>query len=179
MGTPTNPELRAELETLSNEELYAQVCERDPHRASELDPKNKRRLIRALEIIEVLGTVPKRPEISTPFSTRFNLVENGVAGTAYEVEWVVINPPAEELRMRLDARLKSALERGLIDEVKTIRERVGDTRLNELGLEYRIVGEFLRGERDEASLLPALSSKLWQYVRRQKNWLRKLATTNH
>jgi tRNA A37 N6-isopentenylltransferase MiaA len=51
---------------------------------------------------------------------------------------------------------------------------VGDERLNELGLEYKIVGEYLRDERSEASLLPALSAKLWQYARRQKAWLRKL-----
>ena len=78
------------------------------------------------------------------------------------------------MRARIDARLASALERGLVDEVRRVREAVGDTRLNELGLEYKIVGEFLRGERTEASLLPTLSAKLWQYARRQKAWLRKL-----
>ena len=71
-------------------------------------------------------------------------------------------------------RLESALSRGLIDEVRRVREDVGDTRLNELGLEYKIVGEFLRDERTEESLLPTLSAKLWQYARRQKAWLRKL-----
>ena len=78
------------------------------------------------------------------------------------------------MRARIDARLANALERGLVDEVRRVREAVSDTRLNELGLEYKIVGEFLRGERTEASLLPTLSAKLWQYARRQKAWLRKL-----
>jgi tRNA A37 N6-isopentenylltransferase MiaA len=59
-----------------------------------------------------------------------------------------------------------------------VRDEVGDTRLNELGLEYKIVGEFLRGERTEDSLLPTLSAKLWQYARRQKAWLRKLRDEN-
>ena len=36
------------------------------------------------------------------------------------------------------------------------------------------IGEYLRGERTEESLLPTLSAKLWQYARRQKSWLRKL-----
>ena len=158
MGTDVNLELREELEKLSTEELYARVRSRDARRAAELDPMNRRRLIRALEIIESKGKVPAR----TP------------SAPAYEVEWIVINPPREELRARIDTRLASALERGLIEEVRRVRETVGDTRLNELGLEYKVVGEFLRGKRTEESLLPTLSAKLWQYARRQKAWLRKL-----
>jgi len=162
-----NPQLRTELEELPSEELFARIREQDPRRAGELDPSNRRRLIRALEIIKTLGAVPPR-HVSTPFSgTRSNLIN-------YEVGWIVIDPPREELRARIDARLKTAFGRGLIEEVRRVRDTVGDTRLNELGLEYKIIGEYLRGERDEASLLPALSAKLWHYARRQKAWLRKL-----
>ena len=85
-------------------------------------------------------------------------------------------PPRDELRKKIVKRLEAALSRGLIEEVQKTRERVGDDRLNELGLEYRIVGEYLRGERDEASLLPALSAKLFQYARRQEAWIRKLTS---
>ncbi|MCR4276168.1 MAG: tRNA (adenosine(37)-N6)-dimethylallyltransferase MiaA [Candidatus Parcubacteria bacterium] len=157
-GVDANLALREELENLSTEELYTRVRLADARRANELDPKNRRRLIRALEIIEEKGIVP----------ARLNLAKK------YEVEWVVIDSPREELHARIEARLKNAIERGLVDEVRGVREQVGDARLNELGLEYRIVGEFLRDERTEASLLPTLSAKLWQYARRQKAWLRKL-----
>ncbi len=153
-----NPKLREELEKLPTEELVARITRLDPRRAGELDSQNRRRLIRALEIIEAKGKVPARA--SSPSN--------------YRAEWIVIDPPKEELRARIDTRLANALARGLIDEVRHVREQVGDTRLNELGLEYKIVGEFLRGERTEASLLPTLSAKLWQYARRQKAWLRKL-----
>jgi len=159
--------LRTELEKLSTEELCARVALYDPRRASELDPLNRRRLIRALEIIASLGTVPPRG-VPTPSSgTRSNLVN-------YVAEWIVIDQDRDELRARIDDRIKQALGRGLIDEVRRVREEVGDERLNELGLEYKIVGEFLRGERTQESLLPSLSAKLWQYARRQKAWLRKL-----
>lgn len=164
MGTDANPALREELEKLSTEELYARVCTQDARRAAELDPKNRRRLIRALEIITAKGAVPARS----------NLAEK------YDVEWIVIDPSREELRARIDARLESALARELIDEVRRVREQVGDARLNELGLEYRVIGEYLREcatpgvAQIEESLLPALSAKLWQYARRQKAWLRKL-----
>ena len=153
-----DPALRARLDMLSDDEIFARVRAKDPQRAAELDSRNRRRLIRAFEIIEAKGAVPRR----APRAAR------------YDAEWLIIDPPREELRTHIDARLKSALNRGLIDEVRHVRGRVGDARVAELGLEYRVVGEYLRGERSEASLLPALSAKLWQYARRQKAWLRKL-----
>ncbi len=158
-----NPALREELEKLPTDELYARVRAKDARRAEELDPMNRRRLIRALEIVDSLGSVP--PRTGMIYHT---------SAPKFSVQWIVIDLPREELQGRIGARLKSAFERGLVDEVRRVREEVGDARLNELGLEYKIVGEFLRGERGEASLLPALSAKLWQYARRQKAWLRKL-----
>jgi tRNA dimethylallyltransferase len=159
--TPIRPELRNELEKLTGEELFSRIQEKDARRAAEIDPKNRHRLIRALEIIETLGKVPER--------TRSEL--------RYHVEWVVINPPMEDLKERITRRLQQTLDRGLIEEVMQVRERVGDARLNEFGLEYRIVGEYLRGEREKDTLLAALSSKLFQYARRQKAWIRKLQKT--
>jgi len=170
-GVDANPALRETLERLPTIRLFERIREQDPRRAGELDPKNRRRLIRALEIIDSLGSVPSRNSLSEPIGQN----------KEYVVEWIVIDPPREELRKRIDARLASALERGLVDEVRRVREAVGDTRLDELGLEYKIVGEFLRSEvsnteclTPESSLLPTLSAKLWQYARRQKAWLRKL-----
>ncbi len=160
--SPQISSLRASLETLSNEELLARIRSQDPRRAAELDSRNQRRLIRTLEILASHTTVPRRAEISP--------------STVYDTEWIVVDLPGEDLRTRIDARLSSAFARGLLEEVRRVREAHGDQRLNELGLEYRVIGEFLRGEREESSLLPALSSKLWQYARRQKAWLRKLRT---
>lgn len=148
---------RKEYEKLSEGELYARIEEKDPERAAELDPKNKRRLVRALELIDEYGKVPKREYKAS-----------------YDIEWHVLLPETEELRKRISEREALKFPRGLIEEVKKVRAYVGDERLNELGLEYRIVGEYLRGERDEASLLPALNSKLFQYARRQVAWIRKL-----
>src|SRR3989338_3215774 len=160
--TPPDQWLRKELKRLATEELYARVRQADPRRARQLDPHNRRRFVRALEIIAAHGSVPPR-------------ARSGGFVNPHMVEGIIIEPSNEELRTRIDVRLESALARGLIDEVCRVREEVGDARLNELGLEYRVVGEYLRGERSEESLLPALSAKLWQYARRQKAWLAKLA----
>ncbi len=179
-GVDINPQLREELEQLSTEELARRIRLADPRRAQELDPNNRRRLIRALEIASSLGFVPPRPQV-----VRSDLATSQPQGypqlvpigttRGYLPEWIVIDPEKEILRERIDTRLTKALERGLIEEVQRVRERVGDARLQEFGLEYRIVGEYLRGERTQESLLPALSAKLWQYARRQKAWLRKLS----
>ncbi len=160
-GLPEIPQdtlLRQELASKSGEELFAEIQEKDPERAAQLDPANHRRLVRAVEIIRTRGRVPARRQ----------------EPSEYEVEWVIINPSREELRPRIDARLAAALQNGLIEEVERVRAQVGDERLNELGLEYKVVGEYLRGERERDSLQNALSSRLWHYARRQKAWLRKL-----
>jgi tRNA dimethylallyltransferase len=161
--TPMDEVLRTELENRSTEELAAEIQKKDPARFARLDSNNRRRLIRALEIIATHGHVPER---ISPLSD-------------YTLEWHIINPPKEELYPRIQTRLQEALDRGLIDEVRRVREEVGDERLNELGLEYKIIGEYLRGERDESTLLPTLTSRLWVYARHQKSWLRKLAREQH
>lgn len=150
--------LREDLEKRSNESLMQEIRERDPRRAERIDPKNKRRLVRALEIISMHGHVPERD----------------LSESRYPVEWVILNPERDELRARIRSRLEKALRSGLIEEVDRVRAYVGDARLNELGLEYRIIGEYLRKERTEDSLLPTLSTKVWHYARHQKAWLRKL-----
>ena len=160
--TPADPEYREKLEALPTEELAALIREKDPHRAERLDLNNRRRLVRALEIVEKHGAVPPRTKNDT-----------------YDIEWVVLNPERDELRERIQVRLKDAFARGLTEEVRRVREQVGDARLNELGLEYRVIGEYLRGERKEEELLPVLSAKLWQFAKHQKKWIRKLTDNLH
>lgn len=158
--TEPNAPLREDLEKRSTESLMEEIRTKDPRRAERIDPLNRRRLVRALEIIETHGHVPER-----------NVLE-----ARYPVEWIILNPDRDELRSRIRTRLEKALEGGLIEEVRRVREYVGDVRLNELGLEYRIIGEFLRDERSEDTLLDSLSTKVWHCARHQKAWLRKLTT---
>jgi tRNA dimethylallyltransferase len=155
--TPPNDALRSELEVFTNDELLTRLRAIDSARADALDPENRRRIIRALEIVQEHGSVPERATES-----------------AYEIEWVVIDPGRDELKARLALRLTNALSRGLVEEVSRVRARVGDARLEELGLEYRIVGEYLREEFPEVELYPRLLAKLSQYARRQRAWMRKL-----
>ncbi len=160
-STPINQNLRDKLEKISTEELYKKITKTDQRRALELDPKNRRRLVRAIEIVTALGKVPERTSQNIKYNT----------------EWIILESKTNELRTLINNRLKNTLDNGLIDEVKKIQEYVGDKRLDELGLEYRIIGKYLRGEIAEEELFQTISSKLWQYARRQKAWLRKLEKT--
>lgn len=158
--TEPNALLRENLEKRSIDSLMEEIRIRDPRRAERIDPMNKRRLVRALEIIETHGKVPER----------------NATDARFPVEWIILNPERDELRSRIKTRLTKALDSGLLEEVRCVREYVGDVRLNELGLEYKIVGEYLRGERSEDTLLDSLSTKVWHYARHQKAWLRKLSS---
>ena len=61
---PPNQKLRKELESKSTIELYSLLQLKDPRRAKTIDPDNSVRLIRALEVIDVLGIVPKTTKTS-------------------------------------------------------------------------------------------------------------------
>lgn len=160
--TTPDPILRKDLESRSVDSLFKEIEERDPRRAGKIDRMNKRRLVRALEILSTHEQVPERD----------------LSQARYAVEWVILNPERDELRGRIAERLEQALAKGLIEEVRAVREYVGDERLDELGLEYRIIGEYLRDERSEDSLLSSLSTKVWHYARHQKAWLRRLTQAN-
>lgn len=156
---PENPELRKNLERKTVTELFEMLTEKDPARAETIDQKNKRRLIRALEIVDALGVVPKTPPQDSP----------------YDALIIGIDVPREELRESINRRLEETLEKGLIDETKSVLEgEVSEERLNELGLEYRIILRYLKGELEEDEIQTELHNKLWQYAKRQYTWLKKM-----
>ncbi len=157
VNAPKDAALRAALEEKDTNTLFNELERKDLARAQNIEPNNKRRIIRALELIYTLGKTPVRER-----------------KYMYDVEWVVVDVKKEELRERIDTRLRQALARGLIEEVVRVRARVHDARLHELGLEYRTIGEYLRGERTEETLFPTLSSKLWRFAKTQKRWIKKL-----
>ncbi len=155
---PPDSALRTYLEDLSTETLYARLEQLDPERAFSIDKDNKRRLVRALEVVESLGKVPK----PIAGETKYDVLKLGI-----EVDKAV-------LRTRLRARAAKALERGLIEETKSLLDTgVSVDRLSEIGLEYRLVIEYLNGGMSNEELLQRLEEKNWQYAKRQFTWLKR------
>ncbi len=155
---PPNPELRAELETHSNEELLIQVKKLDPDRAETIDPDNKRRLIRAIEIASALGHVPKQEVTESP----------------YNLEIIYLDKPDDELRELIEKRLVKRLEQGMVEEVKNLHKNgISWQRLENFGLEYRHIAEFLQDKISYEEMMESIKTKTWQYAKRQRTWFKK------
>jgi tRNA dimethylallyltransferase len=121
-----NYKLRKELEKRNNEELYEEIKKLDPQRAKNLDPRNKRRLIRALEIIYTLGKVPKIKKEP----------KYGVLILAPKID-------KEKLFKKIKRRLLKRVP-GIIKEIKKLR-RIGLSykRIISFGLEYKWFGLYV------------------------------------
>ncbi len=157
---PPNPELRSELKQLDTIQLYARIVELDPMRAETIDKDNRVRLIRAIEIAEALGSVPAQEPTESP----------------YDVEIHYIDLPDNELKEKIHTRNVHRLENGLIEEIEMLHKDHGLSwkRMNELGLEYRYVSQFVQGEIEtKEKLIEILDQKTWQYVKRQRTWFKK------
>lgn len=158
-----NPELRKKLEKKTAEELYELLKSKDVRRATDIDPKNKRRLIRALEIIEELGEVPQNKERKLP----------------YDVLKIGINTDPTDLRDRLQTRAEEWLETGFIEEVQRLLDSgVKRERLAEIGFEYILGLDYLDKKMDRTKFVEIFVQKNWQYAKRQLTWLKRDPSIN-
>jgi tRNA dimethylallyltransferase len=152
-----NKTLRKELESYPLEELQNKLHELDPERYSSIDTQNPVRLVRAIEIAEVLGSVPK-------------LERNSI----YDIEWVYLDFPDEILKERIYKRLITRFEQGMLEEAKSLhRAGVSFERMKQLGLEYRYQAMHLLGEISYEEMIQLLNTKIWQFVKRQRTWFKK------
>ena len=155
---PPNPPLRAELEALPLPALLEHLYSIDQRRATTIDTKNPRRLIRAIEIATALGHVP----------------EPIVTDSPYEWKMFGIEITPETLRTRIASRLDERLTAGMTHEVADLRTQgVSDERLISFGLEYRFITEHLRGDYDYETMRTKLYYAICQYAKRQRTWLRR------
>ncbi len=153
-----NKKLREALEQLSSEELFKQLEEKDAVRAAMIHQHNRVRIIRALEIIDILGVVPPRSAPSLRYPTTIYLM----------------SASRELLRTRITKRLEKRLAIGMIDEVENIIKKgyTSDT-MRKFGLEYVSIGKFLEGRLTEEEMKQDIITKSYQYAKRQETWNKK------
>jgi tRNA dimethylallyltransferase len=154
-------ELRAQLEARPLSELLEQLAQLDPQSLATIDRKNPRRIIRALEVCLVTGN---------PFSQ-----QRGVSQPLYHSLLLGIHWPREILYQRIDSRIDERLQQGLIQEVQSqLAQGLSHERLDALGLEYRFVSRWLRGEfPSEAEMVQRLKYASHDFARRQLSWFRR------
>ena len=151
--------LRDRLERLANGELHQLLTELAPDAATTIDPRNRRRIIRAIEIGEQ-GFSVKTSHVNAP---RHEFCQLGLT-------W-----PRDVLRGRIESRLRTRLGEGMVEEVRNLlSEGVSVERLDALGLEYRFVARFLHGEyASEDELFGELSRAIYRFAMRQLAWFRR------
>ena len=157
-NVPANTKLRTNLEKKTSGQLLALLKGLDARRAKTIDPHNKRRLIRALEIAAY-----------TDQPSNISGLRNH-----YMPLWIGIAPERAELRRRINKRLKERLKRGMIVEARRLHARgLSYRRMAELGLEYRSLARFLQGDISRSGLEQKLQSAIWQYAKRQMTYWKR------
>jgi len=166
-GPSRDEALRARLERIASlrgsERLHALLARVDPESAARISPRDRKRLIRALEVYFLTG----RPLTSHFADTRSPLPE-------YLVVTFALRIPPEATAERVARRVDAQFAQGLLDEIRRILDAgVPPTALPFTGLVYRQGLEHLRGVRDEAATRELIVRENRQYARRQLIWFRK------
>ena len=164
-----HPELRAELNKLTSDQLREKLVDLDPETARKIDIKNRRRVVRALEIClltdkpvstqrmqAVAGVVDPGQPRSDPLS--------GAAPTG-----VFVFRDREELHKRINQRVEAMFEHGVIDEVRAIDE-IGATASKMIG--FKEIRQYLDGKMSTSQCVEKIQQATRQYAKRQLTWFR-------
>jgi len=161
----TEPAVRArwaaELDAVGAAELHRRLAELDPAASVAIQPGNGRRIVRALEVIELTGR-PFSATLPQLGAARYGTVQVGL-------DWGVA-----ELDERVDRRVRRMFAAGLVDEVRALEEaglRQGRTASRALG--YQQVLAAFDGAYDLASAATETARATRRFVRRQRSWFRR------
>jgi tRNA dimethylallyltransferase len=169
LGLPPSvpPAERARWEAFYDEHgataAFAELVRRDPRAAERLHPNDRRRVVRALELIE--GGASLAPE-------RDRLWGSGMRRPAMVA---VVSWPRAELRARIASRTDGMLASGALDEVRALRDagvEPSPTAARILGLQQ--IGDCLDGRRTLADVGAEIALRTGQYARRQGTWARRI-----
>ena len=184
---PPNEKLREKLEKKSAEELFKILQKLDLERAKNIDAKNPRRLVRAIEICKALekvpplhqgsaeqakykvlkiGIAPIKKELTHPQTPSLKLRE-GAKGESYIFD-------EKTLKNRINKRLEKRVKQGMILEAKNLhRKGLSFKRMRELGLEYGALAGFLEKKITKKEMVERLQKEIWHYAKRQMTWFKK------
>ena len=155
-----NPQLRAELENLSNEELFKKLSNIDKISAEKIHQNNRVRVIRALEVSLTTGK---------PFSSIKGVKEN-----KYDVEWFFPEIESREiLYNRINIRVDMMIKDGLVDETKNLLLKHGRIKnlVNTIG--YQEIIEYLDGNISIENAIEQIKQNTRRYAKRQLTWFRR------
>ena len=153
------PELRQALETLGGEELARWLTALDSEAAAKIDPRNVRRVVRALEVTLVAGRPISDIQRKNP--------------PPYDICMIGLHRERESLYRRIDARVDQMMADGLLEEVVGLRTQGYDEPLAAMsGLGYRQLLAHLRGELTLAEAVERIKFETHRFARQQATWFR-------
>jgi tRNA dimethylallyltransferase len=166
-GPGRDDALRARLEAQEEQtpgSLHEELSRRDPVAASRIHRRDKRRLVRALEVHELTGK---------PISEQQDHFES--ADWARPCRIVVVHRPRDDLHVRVKARTEAMLAQGLLAETEAIERSGGFSMTAGAAIGYAECRDFLRGRyKDAMELRNRIRRNTHQLIRRQTTWLRRL-----
>ena len=93
---------------------------------------------------------------------------------SWEAIQIGIKLSDEELKEKINNRLIYRLKKGMVAEAQKLHSQgLSWKRMNELGLEYRYMAKFLKGEISKEEMTDKLKSEIWQYAKRQMTWFKR------
>jgi tRNA dimethylallyltransferase len=165
-AVPPDPEMRARLEERLAQEgvnaLFGDLATLDPRTAAQIDARNPRRVLRALEIFLLTG--------------RSKVEMEGADPPPYRTLMVGLNRSRATLYARIDRRVDAMLAAGLVEETQRLLDQGYDARLPAMtSLGYRECIDYLAGRSDLESAARRIKTETHRYVRHQTTWFRKLS----
>ncbi len=166
---PSDPQLRAELEKIPLPLLLDELARTDPATFNNIDKKNRRRIVRALEVVRLTGV---------PFSQQRASWRPRALGQTPPCQagcFGLWRHPAD-LHHRIDQRVEAMFRQGLVAETENLLLRGLDRNPGALqAIGYRQVAEFLRGIRSLEETISLVKQRTRLYARRQMTWFRHQA----
>lgn len=160
-GSEKNEALRASLKERSSNDLFRELASIDPPAAARIHPNDRLRVNRALEVYHITGKC---------------MTEWQAEAKALPEDFLVVGLSRERTQHRLaiEARVRSMLDRGLIDEVNRLRSEG----LTPAVQAFRTIGvpeafDVLEGKITREQFVPIVTARTWQLVRRQMAWFRR------
>jgi tRNA dimethylallyltransferase len=155
--------LRDELNRLADERgtavLHQELQRVDPEAAAKLHPNDRKRLIRALEVVRSTGRPISEMQTQWKEPPRVNAV--------------AIVREREELRRRIEKRIDHMLEEGLVEEAKRLRSRTLSREVAQ-AIGYKECLDLLRGDLSRERAREEMIRRTWYFCRKQLTWIRSL-----
>ena len=144
------------------EELYKKAKEIDNEAMQTISPNDKKRIIRVLEIFNATGNTKTEQERLSRIS-----------GVKYDFKVFAINMDRQKLYERINKRVDSMLENGLVEEVKKLKQKYNHFPTSMQGLGYKEVVEFLENKCTHQEMVEKIKQETRRYAKRQLTWFRK------